>query len=335
MVNIVSKRIKGKEYIYLVESIRKGSKVIQKTIKYIGPKRPVREEEFESMVISHSGKDWILNDFKDELSYQDHQAMRQASIKQKESLRTLDILSKEKEKERFLSEFIANSNAIEGSTLTVKDTYNYLFQDVTPAGSTKKELFMATNLLEAWNYLEKNSDRAPSENDLLELHGLVNKGIEAEETLGKYKKVQNYVGETLTTSYLFVNEKMLKLLKWIRAASRKMNEFEVAFQSHAQFEIIHPFVDGNGRVGRLLLNWLLSNNKLEPLAVRVKNRAEYISALENSRKGKKEAICKFCMQQYLKQYSFKEPEGFGILKGKKLKKFKREKNLLDREIRRE
>lgn len=330
MVNIVSKRIKGKEYIYLVESIRKDKKVNQRIIKYIGPKRPVREEEFQCMVLSHSGRDWILNEFKEELSYQDHELMKQASRKQKEYLKTIDEVSREKEKEKFLSEFIANSNAIEGSTLTVKDTYNYLFEDVTPSGASKKELFMATNLLEAWNYVEINNSRMPSEKDLLELHKLVNKGIEEQATLGQYKKVQNYIGETLTTSHLFVKEKMRKLIRWIHSAARNINEFEAAFQSHAQFEIIHPFVDGNGRVGRLLLNWILIKHRLEPLAIRVKDRAEYIEALENSRKGKKEAICKFCMQQYLKQYSFREPEGFGFLKGKKLKKFKREENLLDR-----
>jgi len=78
----------------------------------------------------------------------------------------LDKVSKEKEKERFLSIFIANSNAIEGSTLTVKDTFNYLFNDLAPGGHPKKELFMATNMLEAWNYVEQNHKRFPNERSI-------------------------------------------------------------------------------------------------------------------------------------------------------------------------
>ena len=144
----------------------------------------------------------------------------------------------------------------------------------------------------------------PKEKDVLVLHRLVNEDIETEETLGKYKKVQNYIGTIKTTSYLYVEENMKKLMRWINRASKELDDFEVAFQSHAQFEIIHPFVDGNGRVGRLLLNWLLMNKGLLPLAIRVKRRGEYLSALNNARKGRIEAISRFCFREYMRQYKF-------------------------------
>lgn len=307
MVSIVKKKIKGKEYLYLVDSLRKGKKVIQKTIKYIGPKRPILKEEFECMERSYKNKDWILLDFKDELSYQDHMKMQKASDSYKEYLKRLDNMSKEKEKEKFISIFISNSNALEGSTLTAKETHDFLFEDTVPKNHSKKELFMASNLLEAWKYLEKNYyPKLIAYHNLLELHKLVNKNIESDETLGKYKKVQNYVGDIHTTSYLFTQEKMEKLLNWIKKAYKKVDDFEVAFQSHAQFEIIHPFVDGNGRVGRLLLNWLLMRKSIMPLAIPTKKRNDYVSALENARKGKVKAICKFCFKEYLNQYKFIE-----------------------------
>src|SRR3989338_4512789 len=141
MVSIVVKKIKGKEYIYLVDSIRKNKKIIQKTIKYIGAKRPVPNEEFECMKFSYKKKDWILNDFKDCLSYQDHNELKEASDFYSNYLSKLDKVSKEKEK--FLSVFISNSNAIEGSTLTVKETFDFLFKDAVPRNHTKKELNIA------------------------------------------------------------------------------------------------------------------------------------------------------------------------------------------------
>ncbi len=303
MVHIVTKKIKGNEYLYLVANIREKEKVIQKTIKYIGRKRPIPKEEFECMKFSHNNQDWVLNSFNDELSYQDHQKMKTVSDLYKEYLKGLDKVSREKEKERFLSTFITNSNAIEGSTLTNKDTFNYLFNDITPKGYKKKELFMASNMLKAWNYIEKNYKRFPTHEDLFKLHEFVNLNIE-EETLGKYKKVQNYVDNEYTTSFLFVEERMRDLLKWIKKAFKKIDNFEVAFQSHVQFETIHPFVDGNGRVGRLLINWLLMNKGLMPIAIHNKKRSDYISALKNAIKGKIEAICKFCFKEYVGQYKF-------------------------------
>lgn len=304
MVSIVTKRIAGKEYSYLVESIRKGKKVIQKTVKYIGPKRPVPEDEFKCMEMSYKGEDWVLKHAKDELSYQDHHAMRQASQSYKKHLNTLDNVSREKEKEKFLGIFIANSNAIEGSTLGVRETFNYLFKDITPEGHSKKELFMASNMLEAWKYLENNFKRFPEQRDLLEMHKLVNRGIESEQTLGKYKKVQNYVGDSYTSSHLFVKERMSMLIKWAKAAFKRIDDFEVAFQSHAQFEIIHPFVDGNGRVGRLLMNWIMMNRGLMYFAINVNRRNAYISALNSAQNGKMDAICKFCYEEYIGQHKF-------------------------------
>jgi Fic family protein len=304
MVSIVTKRIKGNEYLYLVTSVRKKGRVIQKTVKYIGKKRPVTKEEFECMKMSYQEKDWILNYFNDELSYKDHEKMKKASNSYKGYLRGLDEITKEKDREKFLSIFISNSNAIEGSTMTARETFNYLFNDTVPKGHTKKELHMASNMMNAWSYVEENQKKFPKHEELFKLHEFVNRNIESEETLGKYKKSQNYVGNIYTTSHLFAEERMNSLLRWISNAFRKINDFEVAFQSHAQFEIIHPFVDGNGRVGRLLLNWLIMRKNYMPLAIPVKKKDDYISALDTTRAGKVEAICKFCFKEYINQYKF-------------------------------
>ncbi len=304
MPSIVTKKIKGNQYLYLVDSIRKGGKVIQKTIKYIGKKRPISQHEFNCMIYSYTQQDWILWEVKEELSYQEHNQMKNASNEYKEFYSNLDYVSKEKEKERFLSRFISESNAIEGSTLTYEETHNFLFNDITPKGHSKTELFMASNLLDAWNFLEKRHMQFPKVEDIKNLHRLVNKGIESDETLGQYKSVQNYIGEVYTTSYLFVEERMKSLLIWIKKAYKDADNFEITFQSHAQFEIIHPFIDGNGRVGRLLLNWLLMYQGLAPLAISRKERSEYIIALNNARKGLRKSICRFCFNEYLKQYNF-------------------------------
>ncbi len=304
MVYIVTKMINGLEYSYLVASMREGAHVRQKTIKYIGPKRLISPEEFECMCWSYERKDWVLQKYADELPYTAHNELKTASANYCKYVRSLDNVSREKEREKFLSKFIASSNAIEGSTLTAKETFEFLFKDTIPSRHSKKELFMATNLLAAWRFVEAHKHRLPTREDLCALHSLVNRDIEEPITLGKYKRVQNYIGDVLTTSHLWVDERMDEWLRWIRGAFRRLDNFEIAFQSHAQFEIIHPFVDGNGRVGRLVLNWLLLYKSLAPCGIDVRRREEYIIALENSRRGKVEAICVFLCNEYLQQHKF-------------------------------
>jgi Fic family protein len=302
MVHFVIKNIKGHEYLYLVHSVRIGDKVVQKTIKYIGPKRHISRDEFLCMKDSYENNDWILNGFKDELSYKDHEKLNKLTKSYKKYIESFDKISYENEKKKCLSKIISNSNAIEGSTMNIKDTYNYLFEDVIPKKTTKKELNMASNLIKAWNYVSLNKNRFPKIEDLLILHKLINQDIEDDRTLGKFKKIQNYVGDSSTTSFLFVEDKMIKLFEWIKKAFYKMDDFEVIFQSHVQFEIIHPFIDGNGRVGRLLINWLLMYKNKLPLIIQNKNRSEYLSAINNSRRGKIEAISKFCFKEYINEY---------------------------------
>ena len=79
MATIVTKTIKGKDYLYLVQSVRDGERVIQKTLKYIGKQRPVPEEEFECMKLSAEGKDWILLAQEDVLPYTEHEKLKKAS----------------------------------------------------------------------------------------------------------------------------------------------------------------------------------------------------------------------------------------------------------------
>ena len=300
MASIVTKVIKGKKYFYLVRSIRKGDKVRQETLRYLGRARPLTKEEKTCIIRSHQEEDWIIKAFRDELSYQDHTVMKKHSNHLQAARKHLDPVSKEKERERFLSTLIATSNSIEGSTLTADETFQYLFNDLSPKGKNRKELHMAQNLLHAWEYVEQHHKKLPTNQNLKALHALVNKNIETPETLGEYKKVQNYAGRALTTSPFFVEERMKRLHNWIQNAYKHINAFEIAFQSHAQFEVIHPFIDGNGRVGRLLLNWLLLQQGLEPLIVRNTQRLAYIEALENARRGSLEPLCKLFFQEYTK-----------------------------------
>ena len=179
--------------------------------------------------------------------------------------------------------FIYNSNAIEGSTLTLKETDIILQYGVTVKGKSLKEHEEVKGQEYAINFLKEviKTNESLSLRLIREFHALVlNDDI---ENRGKFKKSNNEIlgAGFETTPYYLVEEKLTELIEKFNRSENNDLIMKVAC-FHADFEKIHPFIDGNGRTGRLLLNLELMKNGYPITVIRNEDREEYYTALETA-----------------------------------------------------
>ena len=179
--------------------------------------------------------------------------------------------------------FIYSSNAIEGNTLTLKETDIILQYGVTVKGKSLKEHEEVKEQEFALNFLKEIIKRnEPLSLRLIrEFHSLVlNDDI---ENRGKFKQSNNEIlgAGFETTPYYLVEEELTELIE--KYNSNKVDNLVTKVSHfHADFEKIHPFIDGNGRTGRLLLNLELMKNGYPITVIRNEEREEYYTALETA-----------------------------------------------------
>ncbi len=176
--------------------------------------------------------------------------------------------------------YIYNTNSIEGNTMSEKEVSEFLKKRIEPKGASKRELHETTNMRHALNFLKLAQNQDIDGGVVRNLHFLVQKDIGWDA--GQYKKFYNYVKpNSPTTPPQHVKERMRMLVEWHEKNAERMHPFVLASIFHMQFELIHPFGDGNGRVGRLLMNMILQQNHFMPVTILEKTKQNYYRALEN------------------------------------------------------
>lgn len=195
-------------------------------------------------------------------------------------------------------EWTYNSNAIEGSTLTRQETLVVLKHGLTVGGKPLVEHLEAINHQHAIDWAERLAMKAGSvtEDDIKAIHALVLRSID-DENAGAYRQRQVYIaGSTYTPPPgQAVPGRMAELAAWLarsagdRAAGRGLHPVERAAHVHFYLADIHPFVDGNGRVARLLMNLLLMQAGYPIAIIRAEDRAAYYRTLEAAHEGQLDA----------------------------------------------
>jgi Fic family protein len=183
-------------------------------------------------------------------------------------------------REKLMLEWTYHSNAIEGNTLTLRET-KVVLEGITVGGKSLREHFEATNHRDAILYVEDIVSRREelAEWQIRNVHSLVLKGIEPAEA-GRYRQNVVIAGASTThPDFLQVPAEMAALIDWYNGAD-KMHSVERAAELHTRFVRIHPFVDGNGRTGRLLLNFELMKDGYPPAIIRKEDRLAYYDALD-------------------------------------------------------
>jgi Fic family protein len=187
-------------------------------------------------------------------------------------------------RENLLLEWTYNSNAIEGNTLTLIET-KVVLEGITVGGKTLREHLEVINHRDAIFYIEeivKNREEL-TEWQIKNIHRLVLKGIN-DFYAGNYRdqKVIIAGAKHIPPEPMLIKEQMESLVEWYKSDVVKLHPVERAARLHIIFVGIHPFIDGNGRTSRLLLNLELMKNGLPPVIIRTENRVEYYNALDKA-----------------------------------------------------
>lgn len=178
------------------------------------------------------------------------------------------------------------SNALEGNSLTESETKVVIEDGLTVEGKPLREIYEAMGHAKAYDFLYELSQDTPFTEDIIcTLHRLFYQQI-APEQAGVYRKVPVFISgsQYAVAPMQEIAKRMQQLVEWYNRNERKMHPVELAAELHKRFVYIHPFIDGNGRVARLLMNMALLRNEYNIAIIPTICRAEYISALEQGHK---------------------------------------------------
>jgi len=184
--------------------------------------------------------------------------------------------------ENMIVEWTYHSNAIEGNTLTLQET-KVALEGITVGGKTLREHFEVISHKEAILFIEElvQKNERLCEFDIKSIHALVLKSID-NDNAGKYREHNVLISgaEHKPTTALEVPFKMQEFIKWYETEGMQMHPIERAARVHVDFVGIHPFVDGNGRTSRLLMNLELMKSGFPPVILKVEDRLAYYKSLD-------------------------------------------------------
>ncbi len=290
-MEIIKQKVKGKEYYYLDHSYRDITGKVTKKRTYLGKKIPSNIEEIKKEFMDEINKElWYkqLNNIKKNFN---------------KAFSQLPETAKRKYDENFLVKFTYNTNRIEGSTITLKETTRLLQEGRTPTHKPLKDI------KETESQKVVFEDMLSEQNELSlavlqQWHKKLFAGID-DEIAGKIRKHDVAIAgskyeppQPEELAYL-----LRRFIQWYKNNNEKIHPVELAALAHLKFVTIHPFTDGNGRISRLLMNFILKKNNYPLLNITYTGRNNYYTALEKSQTKNEERIfLMHIMKRYIKNY---------------------------------
>lgn len=198
----------------------------------------------------------------------------------------LDSLLKNKDNRTVLNKWLKTelaytSNAIEGNTLTRKETTLAIEENITSGSKPINDYLEARNHANAYDFIVEQAigKNKITEQTALQIHKLILSGID-DMNAGFYRSVRVRISgsQTILPNPVKVPELMNEFGAWL--ASSHVSPVDKAIEAHYRLVSIHPFVDGNGRTARLLMNLILMQDGYCPIIIRPIDRKRYLSALE-------------------------------------------------------
>jgi Fic family protein len=288
MVVVRKRKIGDQTYFYLEHSYRNGTKVEKKEL-YLGKELPKDIAK-------------IKKDFFAEFSGDLHEQLELIKKNYAKEQKTLPPSAKEKELETFSIKFTYDTQRIEGSTLTLKETANLLEHGITPAQKPIRDVKEAEAHSKLFFKVLKEKDI--SLNTVLYWHKQLFEQTKP-DIAGQIRKHQVAIARSKFMPPLAVEVYPLlrEFFKWYEQNKKTMQPVELAALVHLKFVTIHPFGDGNGRISRLMMNFILHKHGYPMLNISYEKRNSYYNALERSNlKNDEDIFVQWFVKKYLQEH---------------------------------
>ena len=260
-MRIIARQKGLKKYYYLQHSARKDNRVITKE-KYLGTETPKNISEIQENFARELHEDAYKKFERIKEHFQAEWAKYPPTVK-------------EKEKEEIAIAFTYNTNAIEGSTITLQEAHEIIHDKIAP-NKPLRDVREAQTHSEV--FLEMLDTKKPiTKRMLLEWHKTIFEETKP-DVAGLFRDYIVRVGSYRAPDWQDVEQLMNQFVHFVN--NTKIHPVELSARAHYLFEKIHPFGDGNGRIGRLLMNFILWHYGYPMLIIEYKKRRSYYKALE-------------------------------------------------------
>jgi Fic family protein len=289
-MDIVERNIKGRKYYYLQHSYRLKGK-IKVASKYLGFEIPKNIEQIKAELMeSINKKKW----------YDDLDEIKKNFSKE---FKSFPNSAKKKYLENFLIKFTYNTQRIEGSTLTLKETARLFEEGITPRNKPFKDVKETEAHKVVFKEMLKETEDL-SLKLILKWHKQLFETVDLEIAGNIRNHPIAIAGSKFEPPQAVELDYLLrKFIQWYHNNKGKKHPVELAALVHLKFVTIHPFTDGNGRISRLLMNFILNRNGFSMLDITYSNRASYYNALERSQIKERDRIfVQYLIKRYLKEY---------------------------------
>lgn len=202
--------------------------------------------------------------------------------------------------ETVFTKYVQGTTSIEGNTYTLRETDLTLNEGLTVGGKPKREFYEIENYRKLKNYLDTFSTIRIDVDFIKKLHGLIMANID-DDSAGQFRRINVGIrgAQFEPQQWIVVEEEMAKLVSWHEENKEKMHPVELASIFHQKFEEIHPFKDGNGRVGREIMRLILQENGYPTVFIDMKTREEYLKSMDKGNAGDYGPLCRLIVRNML------------------------------------
>jgi len=321
MAFIHTKNVRGKKYYTLRVSVRKNDKVVTKDLCNLGSDlSKVNLDKLEKKYKGKIRKSYqILKKFLDKniylekakklklkkdphLSKDQQEEVNAILLHYKTKFLKLDKLTQEETFDNFILSFAVNSTSIEGNTINLREANELFSEEKMPRNKTLREVYDLKNTKETILFLKEKHTKI-NERLIIKVHDMLLKNID--KRVGFRSHEIRILGQPFKPSPArYIKADMNILIDWYNKNKTKLNPLVLATLFHHKFEKIHPFSDGNGRTGRILMNHILDLAGYPPTVITKRFREDYLSTMNDADKALRKSLINIDPMDYKKLIDF-------------------------------